>query len=293
MKLKSFSEFFGRSMMRKRNILLIAIFLTLFVAGLWFHAIYMDAKDWRDRGQHYNCLYDVHVGGLSGRNVLGPTVIMVPIPASKEGKFFTPPTQKDPYFTQKLMHELNNWPEEYRRGPYFENATEIFENKTIAGNWTTFIAETEKGYMLGFRTNESKLQDISYTADFVANYFNIFDPIKNGSPVLFPVEEVSNNISVPYGKYTKYASIPTYESYVYISDSRQGPISFFIHLDAHNDPGEWPREYRGQYLNEIETTVSGTGFIKVKAILGQEIPWTNSTLWNNRYGSDYYNNENS
>lgn len=261
--------------------------------SIFLHSGYMDSIDWRDRGQRYNCLYDVRVGGLSGRDVLGPTVIMVPIPATKEGKFFTPPIQKDPCFTQKLMHEINNWPEQYRKGPYFENTTEIFDNKTIAGNWTTFIAETEKGYMLGFRTNESVLQDISFSTDFVADYYDIFDPINKESPILFPVENVSNSSVVPYGEYTKYASIPTYDSYVYISDYRQGtPIYFYIHLDAHNDPNEWPQEYRGQYLNEIKTTVSGTGFIKVRAILGQEIPWMNSTLWNNRYSPEYYANEN-
>lgn len=73
--------------------------MILFVAGMWFHAIYMDAQDWRDRGQRYNCQYDVSVGGLSGRDMLGPTIIMVPIPASKEGKLFTPSVQKEPYFT--------------------------------------------------------------------------------------------------------------------------------------------------------------------------------------------------
>jgi len=74
---------------RKRNLLFVTAFLILFVGvivvSIWFHAIYMDAKDWRDRGQRYNCLYDVHIGGLFGREVLGPTVIMVPIPATKEG----------------------------------------------------------------------------------------------------------------------------------------------------------------------------------------------------------------
>jgi len=231
----------------------------------------MDSIDWRDRDQRYHCVYDVTVGGLSGRDVLGPTVIMVPIPATKEGKFFTPPAQKDPYFTQKLMHKINNWPEQYRKGPYFENATELFDNKTINGNWTTFIAETEKGPMLGFRTNESRLQDISFSANFVADYYDIFDPINNGSPILFPIENVSNNFSILYGEYTRYASIPTYDSYVYISDYRQGaPVYFHIRLEANNDPNEWPREYRGKYINEINEAISGTGFLKVKAIMGQE-----------------------
>jgi len=261
--------------MRKRNLLLITAFLILLVGGIvvsiWFHATYMDAKDWRDRGQRYNCLYDVHIGGLSGREVMGSTVIMVPIPATKEGKFFTPPAQKDPYFTQKLMHEINNWPEKYRKGPYFENATETFDNKTIAGNWTTFIAETEKGYMLGFRTNESRLQDISFSADFVADYYDIFDPVNNGGPILFPIENVSNIYVIPYGEYTRYASNPTYDSYIYVSNYRQGaPVYVYIRLEANNDPKEWPKEYRGQYLNEIKATVSGTGFLKVKATMGQE-----------------------
>jgi hypothetical protein len=192
------------------------------------------------------------------------------------------------------MHEINNWPEKYRKGPYFENATETFDNKTIAGNWTTFIAKTEKGYMLGFRTNETTLQDIYFNADFVADYFDIFDPINNGSPILFPVENISNASTVPYEEYVVYASNPTYESYIYVSDDLQGePVSFHIDLDAHNDPGEWAREYRGQYLSEIITSVNDSGFVKAKAILGQEIPWTNSTLWNNRYGPEDYADDTS
>ncbi len=265
--------------MRKRNLLLITVLIILvggsIVVSMWFHAIYMDAKDWRDRSQHYNCLYDVRVGGLSGRDVLGPTVIMVPIPASKEGRFFTPPAQKDPYFTQELVHEIENWPEKYRKGPYFENATETFDNKTTLGGWTTFIAETEKGYMLGFRTNESRIQDISFSADFVADYFDIFDPISNGSPILFPVENISNISVIPYGEYTRYASNPTYDSYVYVSEYKQGaPVYFHIRLEANNDPGEWPKEYRGHYLNEIKATTSGMGFLKAKATLEQEFYFT-------------------
>ena len=94
--------------MRKRNLLFIAILIILFVGGIFTHAIYMDAIDWRDRGQRYYCIYQVSVGNLSGREVEGTTVVMVPIPATKEGKLFTPPAQKDPYFTQELMHEMKN-----------------------------------------------------------------------------------------------------------------------------------------------------------------------------------------
>ncbi|QIB91630.1 hypothetical protein FQU78_11805 [Methanosarcina mazei] len=264
------------------------------IGSIFAHAIYMDAKDWRSQAQRYHCIYNIGVSGLSGNEVSGTTVIMVPIPASKEGKFFNPPIQKDPYFTQDLMHEILNQPEQYRKGPYFENATEAFDNKE-RGNWTTFIAETDKGYMYGFRTNETKLEDISFDREFVADYFDIFDPINNGSPILYPIESVSNNSSILYKDYTKYSSNPTYDSYVYISDNLKGAeniISFNIQLDANNDPSEWPREYRGCYKNLLLAKVNGTGYVKVKAILGQEIPWGNNSnwLWDSQYVLDFYGN---
>ncbi len=59
--------------------------------GIFVHGIYRDSVDWRDYGQRYLCDYDVKVTGLSGREVNGTTAIMVPIPASKEGKFFYSP----------------------------------------------------------------------------------------------------------------------------------------------------------------------------------------------------------
>ncbi|MDD2340909.1 MAG: hypothetical protein PHG79_11925 [Methanosarcina sp.] len=202
-------------------------------------------------------------------------MIMVPIPASKEGKFFTPPVQKDIGFSQK-PHKVFNWSDQSGRGPYFENATKIFDNqREIIGNWITFIAETDKGYMLGFRTNETRLEDIDYSTSFVANYFDIFDPINNGSSMLFPVENVSNISSIPYGKYTKYASNPTYDTYIYLSDNLKGEenVSFFVYLSANNDPTEWPEKYRGQYNNLLAAKVNDTGYVKVMAILGQEVPF--------------------
>lgn len=282
--------------MRIKKLLLIPIFFVLLIMGIFVHAIYMDDHDWRERGQRYSCIYDVKVSGLSGREVQGTTEIMVPIPASKEGKFLTPPAQKDPYFTQKLMHEVFNWPEQARKGPYFKNATETFDSREAGGNWTTFIAETEKGYMLGFRTNETRLEDIEFITEIVVNYFDVFDPINKGSPILYPVENVSNITSVPYGDYTKYTANPTYDSYVYLSNNLKTgkEISFYVHLDAHNDPTEWPEKYRGSYINEIVTNVNDTGYVKVRAILGRIIPYgpnANYTLWNNRYGPVDYVNE--
>ncbi|WP_196296957.1 hypothetical protein [Methanosarcina barkeri] len=283
--------------MRKRNLLLIPIFLILLVMGLFVHGIYMNEVDWRNDGQRYQCLYSVKVTGLSGREVQGMTVIMVPIPASKEGRFFTPPAQKDPYFTQKLIHKTFNWSEQYHKGPYFRNMTEIFDNKEIdSGNWITFIAETEKGHMLGFKTNKTRLKDIDYITSFVADNFDVFDPINNGSPMIFPVENVSNVSSVPYGKYTKYASYPTYDTYVYLSDNlkEEENILFFVYLNANNDPTEWPREYFGWYNNLLAAKVNDTGYVKVKAILGQKLGENDSLdVLGSQYAFDYYENKTS
>ena len=221
---------------------------------------------------------------------------MVPIPASKEGKFFTPPAQKEPYFTQKLKYKVQNMPEQYQKGPYFRNMTEIFNNKEISGNWRTFIAETERGYMLGFRTNKTRLEDINFGAGLVADRFDIFNPISNGSPMLFPVENISNISSVPYGDYTKYTSNPTYDTYVYLSNNLKGgeTISFNIQLDANNDPMEWPEKYRGRYLNLLLANVSDTGYVKMRAFLGQEIPLESNSVtsvWKSQYVRDFYDNE--
>lgn len=287
----------GGIKIRKRKLLLILVFFALLTVGIFVHASYMDLIDWRNNNVRYNCFESVRVTGLSGREVQGMTVVMVPIPTSKKGKFSTPSAQKDPYFTQKLKHEVANWPEQYRKGPYFRNMTEIFDNKEITGNWTTFIAETEKGYMLGFKTNETRLEDIRFGSSFIADYFDIFDPINNGSPILFPVENVSNTSSVPYGEYTKYASSPTYNTYVYLSDNLKGGenVSFEISLSANNDPTEWPDRYRGQYLNLLLAKVNDTGYVKVRVIVGQLLPMKNNpfTLLDSQYARDYYENKTS
>lgn len=51
-------------------------------------------------------------------------------------------------------------------------------------------------------------QDISFSADFVADYFDIFDTISNRSPILFSVENILNISVIPYGEYTRYVSNP-------------------------------------------------------------------------------------
>jgi len=282
---------------KKRNLLLIPILLVLLIVGIFAYAVIMDLLDWREDATRYYCRYDVEVTGLSGREVNGTTVIMVPIPASKEGKFFTPFVQKNTR-TQTLMHIFFNRPYPDRSGPYYhyQNMTEIFDNKEIIGNWMTFIAETDKGYMLGFRTNETSLEDIYFGGSFVANYFDIFDPINNGSPILFPVENVSNNSAIPYGDYTRYASNPTYDTYVYVSDNlKGGETAFNIILNANNDVTEWPEKYYGLYTNLLFAKVNDTGYVKVRAILGQRLPLGNNSapILDSQYARDFYENKTS
>lgn len=286
--------------MRRKNLLLIPIFFTLFVIGiLFFYVVYaINTGTYLNREpvQRYYFEYDIKVTGLSGKEVNGTTVIMVPIPASKEGKFFTPFTQKPDSF-QKFLRKVMRKPERNYIGPYFRNMSEELDNKELIGNWVTFIAETDKGYMYGFRTNETRLKDIHGGAWFVADYFDIFDPINNGSPMLFPVENVSNISSVPYGEYTKYTSNPTYDTYIYLSDNlKEGEnVSFFVYLTANNDPYEWPKKYRGRYNNLLAAKVNDTGYVKVRAIMGQEVPWGNDSLdvLSSQYARDYYENKDS
>lgn len=289
--------------MRIRNLLLSSLLITLLVVGILFayaiYAINMGAYYGREPVQRYYCSYDIKVTGFSGREVTGTTTIMVPIPASKEGKFFTPEAQKEPTLFQRFLFEVTHRrrPEEDRRiGPYFRNMTETFDNKELDSNWLTFITKTDKGYMLGFRTNETRLEDIHFGVSFVADYIDVFDPINNGSPILFPVENVSNISSALYGDYTKYVSYPTYDTYVYLSDNLEGEnVSFFVYLNANNDPTEWPEKYRGGYNNLLAAKVNETGYVKVKVIVGQEVPWGNKSLstLHSQYVRDFSENKTS
>ena len=196
---------------------------------------------------------------------------MIPIPATKDGDFVTTPSQKEPSFAKKMLQEyVLHTPQRYRKGPYFENTTEALDNKSIRGNWTTFIAETEDGYMLGFKTNKSTLEDISFRETVVVDYVDIFDPINKNAPILYPIENISDFLIVAYGDHVKYISNPTYDSYVYLSDNiEEGTIYFAITLEAHNDPTEWAKEYRGSYLNYVKMATDDSGKIKVKATLEQ------------------------
>lgn len=233
----------------------------------------LNMREWRSDNLRYNYEYDVQINGLSGRESTGTTIVMIPIPATKDGEFVTTPSQKEPSFAKQLVQEyILHTPQSHRRGPYFKNTTEALDNKSIRGNWITFIAETEDGYMLGFKTNESILEDISFRKLVVVDYVDIFDPISKNSPLLYPTSNISKISMTPYGDQSVYSSNPSYESYVYLSDNiEKGTTHFRIGLTAKNDVTEWPFEYRGHYDNSIEITTNDTGKISVRAVLTQHM----------------------
>ncbi|MFZ3383349.1 MAG: hypothetical protein WA144_05435 [Candidatus Methanoperedens sp.] len=259
--------------MKKRYILLIGFLLVfIFIAGLFYYIVVdLNMVLWRESGQRDKYGYFVSVTGLSGREATGTTTVMVPIPATKDGKFVTTPSQKEPSYIQNLIYEyVLHTPEIYRKGPYWENTTETLNNKLIDGNWTTVIAETDKGYMLGFKTNKSTLTDIYFSVGVVMDSVDIFDPIYKNGPVLYPMRNLSNTSMIPYGNQVKYGSNPTYESYVYLSDNvEEGFTNFNIILQVSNDPTKWAKEYRGSYLNTVYANTSSSDKIAVRSTMEQ------------------------
>jgi len=223
-------------------------------------------------------IYDVMIEGLSGRVVEGTTTILVPIPATMDGEFAITPSQKELDFKTELLYKyIYRIPEhgipQYMEDPYLLSTTEQLDNKFISnGEWITFIAQTEEGYMLGFESKDDILKDISFSVEVVVEDIDIFNPIDNSGPILYPVIDLPETELIPYGNQMKYNSPVNYATYVYLSDNiEDGKKSIHITMDAHNDLHEWPEEYRGHYTVKIWEDVDGAGKIKVKATLTQEL----------------------
>ena len=256
--------------MKNKDYKLAIILLFFIVAASLFVYIYFiaDMNEWRSDELRNNYNYEVRVTGLSGRHAVGQTIVMVPIPATSEGKLVITTHQKEPSFAQKLSRL--HYPKNRQNGPYFENTTPALDNRTIGGNWTTFITKTEDGYMLGFKTDESILEDIHIREFVVVDYVDIFNPINKNSPILYPVKNILDVPMVPYGDQLVYSSNPSYESYVYLSDNiEKGTTHFGISLSVKNDITEWPFEYRGHYDNSIGISTNSTGKINVTSVLAQ------------------------
>lgn len=236
------------------------------------HALSINAELWRENGQRDGFSYSIRIEGLSGKKVNGTTTIMVPFPATKDGELISAYSQKEPSLEQYVLDRyILHTPDKHLKGPYFANLTEQMDNKSISRIWTAFVIKTEYGYMLKFESSESILEDIDFTAEVVVEDIDIFDPINKDSPILYPVFDLSDISTVPYGEQEKYSSTVSYGTYVYLSDNiKDGTKSIEVSIDAHNDPTEWKKEHRGFYLITVLEEIEGAGKIKVEATLTQD-----------------------
>lgn len=145
-------------------IVVILIFLSFTV-----HGLVRNFAEWDGYYQRDYYRYSVNISGLEGKIVNGTTKILVPIPANSNGKLVSTPAQKEPGLSQKFVHEyISHTPPEYRKGPYFENTSESFDNRKIDGNWISCVVDTEDGCMLCFQTNASVLENIYLKDNIVA-----------------------------------------------------------------------------------------------------------------------------
>ena len=229
--------------MGKRKSLAV-VFILVFVLAVSAYISALDIPGWLGPTPGAEYTYNVQIDGLLGRSASGETTIMVPIPATKDGMFVTTPSK--------------------------------FDNISV-GIWTTFIAETDDGHMMGFKTNESILEDIYFSTDAAVGSIDIFDPIHQNAPILYPAMKFSEISMKSYGNQERYSSIPTYISYVYISDNiEEGNTNFYIIIDAKN--ADEPNEYLGFYMNYVGienmgTSTNNAGKMRVRVSLEQTIPY--------------------
>lgn len=220
----------------------------------------MNLKEWRsdDLRPHYE--YSVKISGLSGNEALKTTKILVPIPATKEGVFATTPSQEDPSFFKKLLQEyVFHTPEKYRRGIYFKNTTESLDNRSLDGNWTTSIVDTNYGPMLEFRTNEPVLTDISFSEFVLLEEVNYEDPINENSPILYPIASDVSVVEEDYQYFRLMSRVVAYETYISISDNVDSEaITFDIDLEVYPDYTERNGD-KGTYKNNLNTIVAKSG----------------------------------
>jgi hypothetical protein len=252
--------------MKKMIITSFLILLLILLSGLY--VVEMNLRDWRsdDLRPHYE--YSVQISGLSGIEVSETTKILVPIPATKEGIFVTTPSQEDPSFFKQLLQEhVFHTPERYKRGIYFENTTETFDNRSLDGNWTISIVDTKYGPMLEFRTNESVLEDISFSDIVVLEHVNNKDPINESSPILYPIVSEVSLMGEDYHHFKLMSQLITYETYLVTSDNiGNGTINFDIDLEVYPDASERDGD-KGTYKNELNAIVTELGQHKANATI--------------------------
>ncbi|HIH95382.1 TPA: hypothetical protein HA338_15600 [Methanosarcina acetivorans] len=236
------------------------------LSGLYI--VELNLRDWRAEELRPHYEYTVKISGFSGTEVLGTTKILVPIPATQEGVFAITPSQEEPpYFKSLLQEHVFHTPEKYIRGIYFENTTESLDNKSLNGNWTTSIVNTNHGPMLEFRTNESVLSDISFSKIVVLEQMNKEEPINENSPILYPTASEVSLVREDYQYFRLMSRLITYETYIEMSDNIDSKaIKFDISLEVYPDVTERDGE-NGTYKNKLDMVVAESGELKKNATI--------------------------
>ncbi|ADI75143.1 conserved hypothetical protein (plasmid) [Methanohalobium evestigatum Z-7303] len=266
-------------MFKSRNKLLISgITVIILFFSIFVHIAILNFDMWRSADERNSCTYDVEITGLSDKNVTGNTTILVPIPATKSGDFLPAAEQEHPDFLQEqILRYILCTPESKISGPSFKNETVLLDKLSSGGYWDDFIAKKDGKIMMGFKTDNSQLHDIHFDRSIVVNHTDIFNPIYNGSLILYPYENLPKISMKPYGNRKIYAQYPTYESCVYLSDNlNKTTVDIEISITCYNDRTNRPDEYQGYYECYVENKhrtnlINSTGRIPVNVTLEQTI----------------------
>ena len=105
--------------------------------------------EWRSDYRRSHYYYEVE-SKVSQEEGLWRLEILVPIPATNDGEFVILLPRKNPHL-KNLLQEYILHTRKVAEEPLFWKHHRGLDNNSINGNWTTFIAETEEGYMLGLR----------------------------------------------------------------------------------------------------------------------------------------------
>ncbi|WP_407355110.1 hypothetical protein [Methanolobus sp. WCC5] len=252
------------------KVVIFMFIVTLLFVGFVLHGIDAQLYEWRSDYERNNYVYVVQVTGLEGKVVNGTANIIVPIPANSDGLFVSTPTQKEPGISRKFLYEyVFNTPIDLQKGPYLENTTETFDNRSIDGNWSSYIVATEDGFMLSFQTNETLLENIYLKKLVVLDYVDGLNPLEKNNPILYPAANFSyiGNISSGGIESSFYEPTYTYDTYIYTSDNLNGTqLHFSISLGVK----EQVSKGSNLYSIGLQTNTNTSGKTKVAAIVSQK-----------------------
>lgn len=240
------------------KILIGTFIIVLILIYVVLNGIFLNYHEWRSNDLRNNYVYTVQITGLEGQIVNETTKIVVPIPANINGSFVSVPAQKEPTLSQKFVHEyVLHTPLEYRKGPYFKNTTEAFDYRAIEGNWTSYVINTEEGFMLCFQTNESVLENIYLRDQIVVDHVNGLNPLDKSNPILFPASNFSDAENISFEDMGIYHLEPayTYDSFINTSNNlNKKELHFSVNLDVKERISKGSNEYKIKLLTDINNS---------------------------------------